>query len=53
MLTKKRVYVDDKRLESFMMEVPIIQKPVSMELFLYDKKLRHEKVNALLLACIH
>ena len=53
MLTKKRVYVDEERLESFMMEVPIIQKPVSMERFLYGKKLRHEKVNALLLACIH
>ena len=53
MLTKKRVYVDEERLESFMMEVRIIQKPVSMERFLYDKKPRDEKVNALLRPCIH
>ena len=52
------VYVDEERLESFMTEVHIIHKPAndlqkSMDWFLYDKNLRHERVNALLLACIH
>ena len=53
------MYVDEERPESFIMEVPIIQKPSidlqnkSLDWFLYDKNLRHERVNALLLACIH
>ena len=29
-------------INSFMTEVPIIQKPVSMNWFLYDRDLRHE-----------
>ena len=52
--------VDEEHYESFMTEVIIIQKPVHwfaeqiiMDWFLYDKNLRHERVNALLLACIH
>ena len=53
--------VDEERLEFFMTEVPVIQKPLKsidlqnklMDWFLYDKKLRHERVNDLLLACIH
>ena len=51
--------VDEERLESFMTEVLIIQKPVnwfaeqiSVDWFLYDRNFR-ERVNALLLACIH
>ena len=46
--TGSRCMVDEERLESFMMEVPITEKPVD---FLYDKNLRHERVSALLLAC--
>ena len=51
------MFVDEDRLKSFMTEVPIIQKPVdwpiddkSMDWFLYNKNLRHERVNALLFA---
>ena len=51
--------VDEERLESFMTEVLIIQKPVNwfaeqinVDWFLYDRNFR-ERVNALLLACIH
>ena len=51
--------VDEERLESFMKEVFIIQKPVhwfaeqiNMDWFLYDRNLCHERVNALLLACV-
>ena len=50
--------MDEERLEYFMTEVPIIQNQSidlqnnSMDCFLYDKNLRHERVNALLLACI-
>ena len=51
--------VDEERLESLMTEVLIIQKPVNwfaeqinVDWFLYDRNFR-ERVNALLLACIH
>ena len=43
--------MDEKHLDYFMTEAPIIQKPIDW-LFLYDSDLRHEKVNALLLAGI-
>ena len=52
------MYLDEKRLESFMKEVLLIQKPVRgfaeqiNGWFLYDKKFCHERVNALSLACI-
>ena len=52
--------VNEKRLESFMAEVVIIQKPVhrfakqiNMDWFLYDRNFRHEQVNPLVLAGIH
>ena len=53
--------MDEECLESFMTEVPIIEKPVhlvnlqnkSMEWFLYHRDHRHERINDLLLACIH
>ena len=52
--------VDEERLESFMTEVIIIQKPVhwfaeqiNMDWFLYDRNFCHERVNAFLLACIY
>ena len=52
------MYVDEVRLKSFMAEVAIIKNQIidlqkkSMGWFLYDRNLRHERVNALLLACI-
>ena len=51
--------MDEKRLESFMTEILIKQSQSidlhnkSMDWFLYDRNFRHERVNALLLACIH
>ena len=36
--------VVSKRFNSFMTEVPIIWKPVSIWLFLYNRNLRHERV---------
>ena len=53
------MYVDEEHLESFMTAVritetsPLILQEKSMDLFLYEEKLRHERVNALLLASIH
>ena len=53
------MYVDEERLESFMTEVPIIQKPVHRfaeqinGLVSIQQNLRYERVNALLLAYIH
>ena len=50
------MYVDEECLESFMTEVPIIRnhsidfQNKSVDWFLYYKNLRHERVNALLLA---
>ena len=41
----------EERLNSFMTESSITYK--SMDWFLYDRDLRHERVNALLLVCIH
>ena len=49
------VYVDEERLECFMTEVSIIRnhsidlQNKSIDWFLYDKNLRHERVNVLLL----
>ena len=60
--TDSHCMVDEELLESFMAEVPIIQKPETSPLicktnhwawFLYNRNFRHERVNALLLACIH
>ena len=54
------MYVDEQRLESFMTEFPIIRKQsIDLEYkslewwFLFDKNLRHVRVNALVFACIH
>ena len=53
------MHVDEERPESFMTEVPIYRNQSIdlqnklMDWFLYDKILRHERVNALLPACIH
>ena len=49
--------MSEGRLNSFMKDVFIIKKPdlqsKSMDWFLYDRDLHHEKDNALLLVCIH
>ena len=48
-----------ERLNSFMKEVPTIQKPdidlqsESMDWFLYDRDFCHERINAFLLVSIH
>ena len=50
------MYVDEERpwLRSLLYRNQFIDlQNKSMDWFLYDKNLRHEKVNALLLACIH
>ena len=53
------MYVDEERLESLMMEAILYRNQFidlqnkSMDWFLYKKNLRHEGVNAFLLACIH
>ena len=52
-----RSMMSEGHLNSFMTDVFIIKKPdlqsKSMDWFLYDRDLRHERVNALLLVCIH
>ena len=52
-----RSMISEGRLNSFMLDFFIIKKPglqnKSMNWFLYDRDLRHERVNALLLVCIH
>ena len=52
-----RSMMSEGHLNSFMTDVFIIKKPdlqsKSMDWFLYARELRHEKVNALLLVCIH
>ena len=49
--------VREERLNSFMTDVLIIKKTIwqskSMDWFLYERDLRHERVNASLLVCIH
>ena len=49
--------VDEERLESFVTEDPIIQNTIlqskSVDWYLYDRDLRHERVKALLLTCVH
>ena len=49
--------MSEGHLNSFMTDVFITNKPdlqsKSMDWFLYDRDLRHETVNALLLVCIH
>ena len=61
--TDFRCMIGEERLDSFMTD-PIINtlslinqtidfQSKSVDWFLYDKDLRHERVNALLLACIH
>ena len=49
--------MSEGHLNSFMTDVFITKKPdlqsKTMDWFLYDKDLRHERVNALLLVCIH
>ena len=42
--------VDEEHLKSFMTEA---LQQINMNWFLYDRTFRHEKVNALLHACIH
>ena len=55
--TDFRSMMSEGRFNSFMMDVFIIKKQdlqsKSMDWFLYDRDLRHERVNALLLVCIH
>ena len=49
----------EEHLNSFMMEVPFIRnqsidlQSKSMDWFLSDRDLRHERINALLLVCTH
>ena len=51
--------IDEEHLNSFMAEVPIYRNQTTdfqrklVDWFSYDRDLRHEKVSALLLACIH
>ena len=51
--------MDEELLDSFMTEVMLYRNQYidlerkSMDWFLYDSDIRHERVNALLLACIH
>ena len=51
--------IGEERLNSFMTDVLIIKnqstdlQSKSMDWFLCDRDLRHERVNALLLVCIH
>ena len=45
--------IGEERLSSFMTQVPIIQKPVHLFVDQIDRDFRYERVNALLLVCIH
>ena len=51
--------MDEEHLNFFMTEVPFLRnqsidlQSKSMNWFLYDRDLRHERINALLLVCIH
>ena len=57
--TDFRCIMDEELLDSFMTEVMLYRNQYidlerkSMDWFLYDSDIRHERVNALLLACIH
>ena len=55
--TDFRSMMSEVRLNSFMTDIFIIKKPdlqsESMDWFLYDRDLCHERVNGLLIVCIH